>query len=44
MFRSLGWNRPGVDKPTQRFAQVFAWVITLGNLSFPIAVLSGVVA
>jgi succinate dehydrogenase / fumarate reductase cytochrome b subunit len=44
MFRSLGWNRPGVDKPTRRFAQVFAWVITLGNLSFPIAVLSGVVA
>jgi succinate dehydrogenase / fumarate reductase cytochrome b subunit len=44
MFRSLGWNRPGVDTPTRRFAQVFAWVITLGNLSFPIAVLSGVVA
>jgi len=43
MFRSLGWIRPGVDKPTRRFAQVFAWVITLGNLSFPLAVLAGVV-
>ena len=43
MFRSLGWNRPGVDKPTRRFAQVFSWVVTLGNLSFPLAVLAGVV-
>ena len=43
MFRSLGWNRPGCDKPTRRFAQVFSWVVTLGNLSFPLAVLAGVV-
>jgi len=43
MFRSLGWNKPGVDKPTRRFAQVFSWVVTLGNLSFPLAVLAGVV-
>jgi len=44
MFQSLGWWQP--DNPhdwRRRFAQVFAWVITLGNLSFPLAVLTGIV-
>jgi succinate dehydrogenase / fumarate reductase cytochrome b subunit len=44
MFRSLGWNKPGLDRPTRRFAQVFSWVVTLGNVSFPLAVLAGVVS
>jgi len=44
MFQSLGWWQP--DNPhdwRRRFAQVFAWVISLGNLSFPLAVLTGIV-
>lgn len=44
MFQSLGWWQP--DHPhdwRRRFAQVFAWIITLGNLSFPLAVLTGIV-
>ena len=43
MFQSLGWFRPGFEPIRRRFAQVFAWVVTLGNLSFPIAVLTGIV-
>ena len=43
MFRSLGWMRPGADAPTRVFAQVFAVVVTVGNVSFPVAVLAGVV-
>lgn len=44
MFQSLGWwksSRPPDWR--RRFAQVFAWIITLGNLSFPLAVLTGLV-
>jgi len=43
MFQSLGWFRPGFEPTRRRFAQLFAWVVTVGNLSFPIAVLTGVV-
>jgi succinate dehydrogenase / fumarate reductase cytochrome b subunit len=43
MFQSLGWFRPGFESSRNRFAQVFAWVVTIGNLSFPIAVLTAVV-
>ena len=43
MFQSLGGFRPGFENTRNRFAQVFAWVVTVGNLSFPIAVLTGVV-
>jgi succinate dehydrogenase / fumarate reductase cytochrome b subunit len=44
MFQSLGWY--AADSPRdwrRRFAQVFALVIVAGNISFPIAVLSGLV-
>lgn len=44
MFQSLGWWESSDPRDwRRRFAQVFALVITLGNLSFPLAVLAGVV-
>jgi succinate dehydrogenase / fumarate reductase cytochrome b subunit len=43
MFQSLGWNHPRYNLARRRFAQVFAWVITLGNISFPLSVLLGLV-
>ena len=45
MFQSLGWWEPEGRKDwRQTFATVFAWVITVGNISFPLAVLAGVVS
>lgn len=44
LFQTLGWWQGEGEKDWRRhFALVFAWVVTLGNLSFPLAVLSGVV-
>ena len=43
LFQSLGWNHPKLDPWWRRFAVLFATVVTLGNVSFPIAVLAGVV-
>jgi succinate dehydrogenase / fumarate reductase cytochrome b subunit len=43
MFQSLGWNHPRFNLWRKRFAQTFAIVVTLGNVSFPIAVLTGFV-
>lgn len=44
MFQSLGWwNSSQPQDWRRRFAQVFAWIITIGNLSFPLAVLAGLV-
>ena len=44
MFQSLGWwNAANPQDWRRRFASGFAWVITLGNLSFPLAVLTGMV-
>jgi succinate dehydrogenase / fumarate reductase cytochrome b subunit len=42
-FQSLGWNHPRFNHWRAGFAHVFAWAITLGNISFPLAVLTGVV-
>lgn len=44
MFQSMGWNHPRFNHWRRGFAQVFAIAITAGNLSFPIAVLTGVVS
>ncbi len=45
MFQSLGWWEPEDGRDWRRtFATVFAWVITVGNISFPLAVLAGVVS
>jgi succinate dehydrogenase / fumarate reductase cytochrome b subunit len=43
MFNSVGLNHPTVNRWRRYFATAFALVITLGNVSFPIAVLVGVV-
>lgn len=41
MFQSLGWNHPRFNRWRNGFAHAFAWIITLGNVSFPLAVLAG---
>ena len=38
MFQSLGINNPRYNKLRRRFAQGFAAVILIGNVSFPVAV------
>ena len=43
MFQSLGWNHPRFNRWRSGFAHAFAWIITLGNISFPLAVLTHVV-
>lgn len=41
MFRSLGFAAPPRERARLAFATGFAWLVTLGNLSFPVAVLAG---
>lgn len=43
LFQSLGWNHPRFNSWRRRFAQAFALIVSLGNISFPLAVLSGLV-
>jgi succinate dehydrogenase / fumarate reductase cytochrome b subunit len=43
MFNSLGLNNPKFNNWKKVFATAFALLITAGNLSFPIAVLTGIV-
>ena len=43
IFQSLGWNNPRFNKWRRAFATGFAAIIVIGNVSFPIAVLAGVV-
>ncbi len=43
LFQSLGWSGPLLDVFRQRFAAGFALIVVLGNLSFPLAVLFGIV-
>ena len=43
LFQSLGWNHPRFNSWRSGFAHAFAWIITLGNISFPLAVLTGLV-
>ena len=43
LFQSLGWNHPRFNHWRSGFAHAFAWIITLGNISFPLAVLSGLI-
>jgi succinate dehydrogenase / fumarate reductase cytochrome b subunit len=43
MFQSLGWNHPRFNRWRNSFAHAFAWIITLANISFPLAVLTGLV-
>lgn len=41
LFQSLGWNHPRYNRWRRHFAQVFALAVSLGNISFPLAVLFG---
>ena len=41
LFQTLGWNHRRYNPLRQRFAVVFAAFVSLGNISFPIAVLVG---
>ncbi|MFY9823773.1 MAG: succinate dehydrogenase cytochrome b subunit [Thermoanaerobaculia bacterium] len=43
LFQSLGWNSPRFNKWRNTFAHAFAWIITVGNVSFPVAVFFGLV-
>jgi len=44
LFQSMGWNNPRFNSWRRNFAVGFAVIVTAGNLSFPIAVLAGVVS
>ncbi len=43
LFQSMGWNNPRFNRWRRNFAWTFAAIIVIGNVSFPIAVLAGVV-
>jgi succinate dehydrogenase / fumarate reductase, cytochrome b subunit len=42
LFQSLGWNNPRFNRWRVHFARAFATLIVVGNVSFPAAVLAGV--
>jgi succinate dehydrogenase / fumarate reductase cytochrome b subunit len=43
IFQSLGWNNPRFNNWRRGFATGFATIIVVGNVSFPIAVIAGIV-
>ena len=43
LFQSLGWNRPRFNRWRSWFAWGFTALVTIGNLSFPIAIVTGIV-
>ena len=43
LFQSMGWNHPRFNVWRRWFAIGFATLIVVGNVSFPIAVLAGIV-
>jgi succinate dehydrogenase / fumarate reductase cytochrome b subunit len=43
LFQSLGWSHPRWNRWRRRFAVAFTVLVAGGNISFPIAVLTGVV-
>ena len=43
IFQSLGWNNPRFNNWRRGFATGFASIVVLGNVSFPIAVMAGIV-
>ncbi|MFM7047275.1 MAG: succinate dehydrogenase cytochrome b subunit [Actinomycetota bacterium] len=44
IFQSLGWNNPRFNSWRTAFARGFAAVVVIGNVSFPIAVMVGIVS
>jgi len=43
LFQSMGWNNPRFNRARSWFAWGFAALIVLGNISFPLAIVTGVV-
>jgi succinate dehydrogenase / fumarate reductase cytochrome b subunit len=43
LFQSMGWNNPRFNGLRRNFAAAFAAITVIGNVSFPLAVLAGVV-
>jgi succinate dehydrogenase / fumarate reductase cytochrome b subunit len=43
IFQSMGWNNPRFNNWRRAFATGFATVVVVGNVSFPIAVIAGIV-
>jgi len=43
IFQSLGWNSPRFNQWRRVFATAIAAVVVIGNVSFPVAVLAGIV-
>lgn len=43
LFQSLGWNHPRYNPYREVFAKAFALIILVGNVSFPLAVMAGIV-
>ena len=43
IFQSMGWSNPRFNNWRRGFATAFATVVVVGNVSFPIAVLAGIV-
>ena len=43
IFQSFGWNNPRFNAWRRGFATAFATIVVVGNVSFPIAVLAGIV-
>ena len=43
IFQSLGWNNPRFNNWRRGFATAFATIVVVGNVSFPIAVIAGIV-
>jgi succinate dehydrogenase / fumarate reductase cytochrome b subunit len=43
LFQSMGWSNPRFNRWRRGFATAFAAIIVIGNVSFPVAVLAGIV-
>lgn len=43
IFQSMGWNNPRFNNWRRAFATGFATIVVVGNVSFPIAVIAGIV-
>jgi len=43
LFQSLGWNNPRFNKWRRQLATGIATIVVVGNCSFPVAVLAGIV-
>jgi succinate dehydrogenase / fumarate reductase cytochrome b subunit len=44
LFQSMGWNNPRFNVWRRNFAIAFAAIITIGNVSFPVAIMTGLVS